>query len=57
MILILIGGHTFNIAINVLGSFIHSSRLQFVEFFSKFLEGGGTEFKPFRRESKFIEIK
>lgn len=56
MILILIGGHIFNIAVNVLGSFIHSSRLQFVEFFSKFLEGGGVEFQPFKRETKFVEL-
>lgn len=57
MILVLVGGHIFNIAVNVLGSFIHSSRLQFVEFFSKFLQGGGTEFKPFKREAKYIEVK
>lgn len=57
MAIVLIAGHTFNLAVNVLGSFIHSARLQFVEFFSKFLAGGGSEFKPFRRESKFVEIK
>lgn len=57
MALVLIGGHIFNLAVNVLGSFIHSSRLQFVEFFSKFLEGGGVEFDPFKRETKFVEIK
>jgi V/A-type H+-transporting ATPase subunit I len=45
---VLIVGHLFNIAINVLGSFIHSSRLQFVEFFSKFLEGGGRQFNPLK---------
>jgi len=45
---VLIVGHSFNLAINVLGSFIHSSRLQFVEFFSKFLEGGGRQFNPLK---------
>ncbi len=45
---VLIVGHLFNMAINVLGAFIHSSRLQFVEFFSKFLEGGGRQFNPLR---------
>ncbi len=54
--LILIGGHTFNLAINVLGAFIHSSRLQFVEFFPKFMEGGGKSFQPFQKESKYIII-
>lgn len=54
---ILVGGHTFNITINTLGAFIHSSRLQFVEFFPKFMEGGvGQAFKPFRRESKYVRL-
>lgn len=44
-------GHTTNIALNVLGAFIHSGRLQFVEFFSQFFEGGGRAFSPFRRRS------
>ncbi|HBH46353.1 MAG: hypothetical protein A2445_01765 [Candidatus Jacksonbacteria bacterium RIFOXYC2_FULL_44_29] len=56
-VLILIGGHIFNIGINALGAFIHSSRLQFVEFFPKFMEGGGVRFIPFRKSSKYFEIK
>lgn len=56
MLIVLVCGHMFNIAVNVLGSFIHSSRLQFVEFFSKFMAGGGDEFRPFKRESKFVRI-
>ena len=55
-ILVLIFGHLFNIAINALGSFIHSARLQFVEFFPKFLEGGGQRFRFFKKEGKYIEI-
>jgi len=47
-ILILIIGHLFNLAINIVGAFIHSARLQFVEFFSKFIEGGGRQFKAFK---------
>jgi vacuolar-type H+-ATPase subunit I/STV1 len=31
--------------------------LQFVEFFPKFLESGGTEFKPLRKEYKHISLK
>jgi len=52
MIVILILGHLVSIALNVLGSFIHSGRLQFIEFFSQFFEGGGRPFSPFSR-SKF----
>lgn len=51
---ILIMGHTFNIVINTLGGFVHSSRLQFLEYFSKFFEGGGEEFKPFERKNRYI---
>ncbi len=56
MIVAFIIGHTFNMAINVLGSFVHSSRLQYVEFFGKFFEGGGTIFNPFRRKTKYVDI-
>ncbi|MCX7778861.1 MAG: V-type ATP synthase subunit I [Patescibacteria group bacterium] len=55
-IFILIGGHLFNIGINALGAFIHSARLQFVEFFPKFMEGGGVRFKPFRKEGKYVQL-
>lgn len=49
--IVLAGGHLLNMAINILGSFIHSGRLQFVEFFTKFFEGGGRQFKPLKRVS------
>jgi V/A-type H+-transporting ATPase subunit I len=57
MVLILVGGHMFNIAVNTLGSFVHSARLQYLEFFGKFFQGGGTEFKPFRSERKYSVLK
>lgn len=53
---ILIGGHAFNLVINVLGSFIHASRLQFVEFFTKFFEGGGRPFRPLARITENVSI-
>jgi V/A-type H+-transporting ATPase subunit I len=54
---ILAGGHLFNLVINVLGSFIHSGRLQFVEFFTKFFEGGGTPFRPLKRVSENVSVQ
>jgi V/A-type H+-transporting ATPase subunit I len=57
MIVILVFGHTFNLALNALGSFIHSGRLQFVEFFGKFMEGGGRQFKPFKHANKYVTIE
>lgn len=55
-IIVLIIGHTLNLVLSALGAFIHSARLQFVEFFGKFLEGGGTGFKAFKRTCKYIII-
>jgi len=54
--LIFVGGHLFNLGISFLGGFVHSMRLQFVEFFSKFFRSGGKPFKPFEMESKFVEF-
>jgi V/A-type H+-transporting ATPase subunit I len=51
-IVILTVGHTFNIAINVLGAFVHTARLQYIEFFNKFYEGGGRAFKPLAIRTK-----
>ncbi|MHC4075718.1 MAG: V-type ATP synthase subunit I [Planctomycetota bacterium] len=54
--LMFVGGHLFNLALSVLGSFVHSMRLQFVEFFPKFFEGGGREFAPLKKEYKYIHF-
>ena len=55
-ILILLGGHIFYCLFSSLGAFVHPTRLQFVEFFSKFYESGGKPFEPFRRKYKRIEV-
>jgi len=57
MIIFMVVGHTFNIAINVLGAYVHSSRLQYVEFFGKFFEGDGKPYAPFSIKTKYIEQK
>ena len=57
MIVFLVFGHTFNIAINVLGAYVHSSRLQYVEFFGKFFDGDGTPYKPFKINTKYVDQK
>lgn len=56
MLMVLVIGHVFNLAINVIGSYVHSSRLQYVEFYGKFFEGGGRRFRPFSKKTKYIEI-
>lgn len=54
--IILIIGHLFTLAVNTLGAFIHSARLQFVEFFGKFIAGTGKEFAPLSRTEKHLTI-
>ncbi|NLC68756.1 MAG: V-type ATP synthase subunit I [Clostridiaceae bacterium] len=49
-------GHLFNLLINTIGAFVHASRLQYVEFFGKFYEGGGKPYKPFKINTKYINI-
>lgn len=54
--LIFVGGHTFNILINILGAYVHSARLQYLEFFGKFYDGGGRAFAPFKSNNKYFNI-
>lgn len=49
-------GHVFNVVINLLSAFVHPARLQFVEFFSKFYEGGGRTYRPFAFRSKTLVL-
>jgi len=56
-VLVLVFGHTFNILVNILGAFVHSARLQYLEFFNKFFTGGGREFRPFRSERRYTILK
>ncbi len=55
--LVFLVGHSLNIGINALGAYVHTNRLQFVEFFGKFYEGGGREFAPYEANTKYYNIK
>ncbi|MHC4087359.1 MAG: V-type ATP synthase subunit I [Planctomycetota bacterium] len=54
--LVLVGGHAFNMGISALGAFVHTLRLQYVEFFPKFFEDGGRLFQPFTKKYNHIYI-
>lgn len=56
-ILVFLIGHTLNIGINLLGAYVHTNRLQFVEFFGKFYEGGGKAFSPFSAHTRYYKFK
>jgi len=56
-IAILIGGHLVNLALSTLSAFVHTLRLQYVEFFPKFFVGGGKEFRPFARVWQYTKVE
>ncbi|MEM0493564.1 MAG: V-type ATP synthase subunit I [Candidatus Thermoplasmatota archaeon] len=54
---ILVFAHMANLVIQALGAGVHSLRLQYVEFFNRFYEGGGREFKPFHIKRRYTLVK
>jgi V/A-type H+/Na+-transporting ATPase subunit I len=56
MIIIVLFGHAVNLGINLLGTFVHTSRLQYIEFFGKFYEDGGKPFKPVCLETIYTHV-
>ncbi|MBR1761840.1 MAG: V-type ATP synthase subunit I [Eubacterium sp.] len=56
-IIVFIFGHTVNFGINIIGAYVHTNRLQYVEFFSRFYEGGGNAFNPLKVNSKSFKFK
>ncbi|HNS21800.1 MAG TPA: V-type ATP synthase subunit I [Sedimentisphaerales bacterium] len=56
-ILIFVGGHVFNLILAILSAFVHTLRLQYVEFFPKFLASGGREFVPLAKDYRHIYIE
>lgn len=51
-LIVLLVGHIFNMLMNGLGAFVHSLRLHFLEFFTKFYDGGGRPYVPFHAKNK-----
>jgi V/A-type H+-transporting ATPase subunit I len=56
-VIVFIGGHLFSVTVNTLGAFIHSLRLQYVEFFSKFYISGGRSFEPLAYDTQYVQVK
>lgn len=54
---VVVAGHAFNLAMAALSGFIHTARLQFVEFFGKFYDGTGVPFRPLRYEPRYVHIE
>lgn len=56
-VVVFVVGHVLNFLINILGAYVHTNRLQYVEFFGKFYDGGGRLFQPFSTKTKYYKIK
>ena len=55
-VIVFVGGHVFNLAINLLGAYVHDSRLQYIEFFGRFYDGSGRAFKPLGVDVKYTYL-
>lgn len=49
-------GNMLNLALNLLGCYVHDMRLQFLEFFGRFYKDGGKAYRPLRVQAKHVEI-
>lgn len=56
-IIVFLIGHTLNFLINVLGAYVHTNRLQYVEFYGKFYNGGGRKFELFAENTKYYKVE
>lgn len=54
---VFVAGHVLNMAINILGAYVHTNRLQYVEFFGKFYEGSGRPFEPYGPNTRYVEAE
>ena len=55
-LIIFLIGHVFNMGLNIVGHYVHASRLQYLEFFGKFYRDGGKPFTPLSLKTKYVDI-
>ena len=56
-VIIFVIGNVISFGMNALGAYVHTIRLQYVEFFAKFYEGGGRMFEPFAAKTEYVRFK
>ncbi|MDD3041666.1 MAG: V-type ATP synthase subunit I [Methanosarcinaceae archaeon] len=54
-IIVFVLGHGLNSVLSIIAPGLHALRLQYVEFFGKFYEGGGKKYNPFGYTRKYTE--
>ena len=55
-IVIFLVGHAFNMGINIIGTYVHAARLQYLEFFSRFYKEGGRPFDPLKIDTEYVDV-
>ena len=50
-------GHLFNIAVNLIGTYVHAARLQYLEFYGRFYKEGGVPFRPLSYRTKYTQVR
>ncbi len=55
-VIVFVIGHVFNIGVNLIGTYVHAARLQYLEYFNKFYVSGGVPFRPLQYDTKYTDI-
>ena len=55
-VLVFLIGHVFNIGVNLIGTYVHAARLQYLESCGKFYKEGGIPFRPLQYDTKYVDI-
>ena len=55
LIVIFLVGHGLNLALSMISCYVHTARLQYIEFFGKFYEEGGRPFAPAAVNTKYTD--
>lgn len=55
-VVIFLIGHAFNMGVNIIGTYVHAARLQYLEFFGKFYKEGGRPFAPYQIQTKYVDV-
>ena len=55
-VIVFLIGHLFNIGVNLIGTYVHAARLQYLEYFGKFYKDGGIPFQPLQYDTKYVDV-
>ena len=55
-LIVAIIGNALNLVLNLLGCYVHTMRLQCLEFFGRFYKDGGKAFRPLTVETKYVDV-